>query len=109
MTTPETFLELTVVADTNDGDYMTEINKISEEDLKRFLPLFAAIQDSSFDHNWCTSYYERDPCPRSMYARFDSELIEEFDQLVPHGEYGVHTIDSIRVRLVQVLSNTEYV
>ena len=93
----KTYLE--VKADTNDGDYVCERTEISEADLERFMPLIKAIKKQrKKGHNWCTSDYGDEPPPEEMYESF-GELVDEFSEYVPCGEYGVHTIVSI-IKLV---------
>ena len=38
-------LELRIIADTNDGDYVTSINHVTEEELSRLRPMFKQIKD----------------------------------------------------------------
>ena len=87
--------EIVITADTNDGDYVTKISDITSEDLKRFTPLISEIAKRVNNHNWVTSEYGDDEDrPENMYSQF-AELVEEFREFVPHGEDGVHTIESI--------------
>lgn len=87
--------EIVITADTNDGDYVTKISDITSEDLKRFTPLISEIAKRVNNHNWVTSEYGDDEDrPENMYSQF-AESVEEFGEFVPHGEDGVHTIESI--------------
>jgi hypothetical protein len=102
-------LELTIVADTNDADYVTSERVIDQETLDRFMPVIEAIQQAHRQYNWETSEYAHGPSPESKYDSIDPDLIEDFnDEFVPYGEYGVHTITSIRVRRLVVLEETDY-
>jgi len=86
--------EIVIVADTNDADYITKISDITPDELERFRPLIAEIAKVKH-HNWDTSVYGDDEDrPEIMYSQFDA-LVEEFGEFVPHGEDGVHTIESI--------------
>ena len=88
--------EMTIIADTNDGDYVTEISEITMKAIERFKPLIKAIKKSKERHNFewgecCDDY------PEQYSKRFGEELLEEFTNYVPHGEYGIHTIESIYI------------
>lgn len=90
---------IVIKADTNDGDYVQESNSISDEDLKKFEPLIEAIKKTK-GHNWATADYAREPNPEKMYSQFDCELVDEFNDFVPRGENGVHTITAITIYTV---------
>lgn len=94
---------LIVVADTNDGDYITCISPITDEKLESFSKLINAIKQNG-SYNWSTSEYSDEPRPKEMYSEFGG-VVDDFGFYVPHGEYGVHTIDSIRV--VECVSDLE--
>jgi hypothetical protein len=89
---------LYVVADSNDGDCLTkETAGFTLEQIQKFLPLIEAIEKAR-RYNWYTAdRYEEvksESDPSELYPQF-KELVEEFDELVPWGEYGVHTITEI--------------
>jgi hypothetical protein len=87
--------EIVITADTNDADYITKISAITPDELERFTPLIAEIAKKAKHYNWDTSVYGDDEDkPEIMYSQF-AALVEEFEEFVPHGEYGVHTIESI--------------
>ncbi len=89
-------LYLEVVGDTNDADYISERTEITEDQLELIKPVIKAIKNSKIRHNWATSEYAREPHPSEMYKDVVTEdQIEEFEQYVPHGEHGIHTIKSI--------------
>ena len=100
-------LELTITADANDADYVRETQNITREQLDLFMPLIEGIKAKK-DYNWVTSEYGQDPRPEEMYSDIDAEVLEEFMDLTPRGEYGVHTITNIRLRKLIVLEETEY-
>lgn len=107
--------EITIRVDTNDADFDTSINKISEEELNKFRPLIAAIKkfkpyktkkndwEDKHHHNWpkgeCLREDLGEKSPYELYPEFSEELIEEFeDEWLPSGsDWGFHTIDSIEV------------
>jgi hypothetical protein len=86
--------EIVITADTNDADYVTKISDITPGELERFTPLIAEIAKVKH-YNWDTSVYgEDEDRPEIMYSQL-AALAEEFGAFVPHGEHGVHTIESI--------------
>lgn len=104
----ESILELTIVADTNDADYVSQVSVIAQEDLDRFMPVIEAIRDTDNQHNWETNEYSHGPRPESAYAELGEDLVEEFNEsFVPYGEHGVHTIAVIQIRELIVLSDKD--
>ena len=107
--------DIKIVADTNDADYVTQISSISDNKLQEFKSLIGAIKNFKpyttnrasglawmHSHNFPNSEY----APRTdlgelsvseLYSEFKEELIEEFKNYVPTGEYGIHSIVSIDV------------
>jgi hypothetical protein len=86
---------LIIKADTNDGDYIHTICKIDEKE-EALIRKVAKLLHSGH-HNWETSEY-CDERPEEMYKDvLTQEEIETFDEYVPYGEHGVHTIASIRI------------
>lgn len=108
--------EITIIADTNDGDYVTQVSEISEENLSFIKPLIAAIkkfksykakvEDSlgkftwTHHHNYPIGECRRDDLgeksPRELY-NFDEKIFDFFEGLLPYSEYGIYTIESIMV------------
>lgn len=96
-----------IQADTNDADYITGINILNEEDLPTILKVIAAIKDfdsrtrrGSGQYNWfCGNSYGRNRLgPREVYEDvLTEEEIEIFSEYCPHGEDGIHTIESVEV------------
>ena len=105
-----------VKADTNDADYVTKKSEITDEQIEQIKPIIAALQfrrdklneDSHKNwnqwlHNWETSEYGRLGDPHKMYVEtgiLTEEQVQIFDEYVPYGEYGVHTIESIEILVV---------
>lgn len=96
-----------IQADTNDADYITGINILNEEDLPTILKVIAAIKDfdsrtrrGSGQYNWyARDSYGRDrPGPREVYEDIlTEEEIETFEEYIPYGEDGIHTIESVEI------------
>ncbi|RJQ25033.1 hypothetical protein C4577_06520 [Candidatus Parcubacteria bacterium] len=107
--------DIKIVADTNDADYVTEISNISDKDLTKIKPLIAAIKafkpyktksDSGLNWTHDNNYPCGEHCPREdlgekypqeIYKGLDEEVFEIFEDLIPRGEYGIHTIKSIEI------------
>jgi len=104
-----------ITADTNDGDYITEISKISDKNLAKIKPLIAAIKafepykaqgksgtSWTHSHNYpCGEYSPRtdlgEKCPQDIYKGFTKDIFQILEDLLPYGEYGIHTIKSIEI------------
>jgi len=87
---------IVIEADYNDGDYIAQINEITDEELNKFLGLIQAIKKNKKGHNWETGE-NADSELTEQYPNFDPYLLKDFNYYVPHGEYGVHTITSIEI------------
>ena len=94
------YIEIT--ADHNDGDYLTNRNAITDEELKEYLPLIKEIKE-------CGGSWEIGDCAeetlREQYPEFDESLLDNFNFYVPSGEYGVHTITDIVI--LEVVNETK--
>lgn len=96
-----------VRADTNDADYIDNIQTLNEEDLPTILKVIAAIKEFDATHrrgsgqyNWyARDSYGRDrPGPREVYEDvLTEEDIEIFEEYIPCGEDGIHTIESVEI------------
>jgi hypothetical protein len=92
---------LIIQADTNDADYVYNIQYISDEEIKIIQKLVELIKTApkdryGFCHNWANSEYSSDPGPKEMYKLSDDEYYV-YDDYIPNGEHGIHTIKSIRI------------
>lgn len=106
--------DIKITADTNDADYVTEISQITDEDLNKIKPLIAAIKNFkaytvkidglkwTHDHNYPVGEYSPredlgEKHPREIYKGFSEEVFQIFEDLIPRGEHGIHTIESIEI------------
>ena len=101
-----------VTADTNDADYISEKNEITDEEIELIKPVIKAIkdytEDSSIKHqiwNWWVIYGSRkeNPTPQQLYVdtgKCSKEAFDRFSELVPYNEGGVHTIESVEIMVV---------
>lgn len=89
-----------IQGDTNDADYVSEMTDITEEELESIIPIIEAIKDCKEFHNWQNEY--DDITIEELYPQFfknGEELpeMEYFYELLPCGEYGIHSITEIKV------------
>lgn len=119
-------LYLEVKVDTNDGDYVTERNFITLEQLEQLKPLFEAvklfvpynIEIKGIEYTHCDNYPFRE-CVRSkrgqvsgrewygklIQNKISEDIINLFEgNFIPHSEGGFHTIKSIT--LLEVAAET---
>lgn len=105
--------EITITADTNDGDYVTQVSEISENDLSTIKPLIASIKrfkkykgysasgmPYTHHHNYPFGDCAREDLGEKTLSElydFDEEVFELFNDYIPYGEYGIHTIKSITI------------
>ena len=95
----KTYKLLIIKADHNDGDYLHSINEVSDADIQEILPVIEAIKEFGKSHNYNTSEYRDDePTASDEYGHLEG--FDLFDDYVPHGEYGIHTIKSIDILTV---------
>lgn len=95
---------LYVVADTNDADYITgEFPAVAEYDIQLIEKVSSVLKKGG--HNWVTSEYARvGESPEEMYADvLTPEEIDQFEDFVPYGEYGIHTIVTLELRKIEIL------
>lgn len=87
---------LTVEADYNDADYITQRRRISGSDLRKFLTLLDRVPRDHWDRGvrWENGEYTRGHAPQDM--GFTDEEQEFVDEYLPYMEdLGIHTITSI--------------
>ncbi len=108
------YYEITIVVDTNDADYSTQISKISKKHLDLIKPLIEQIKNFKpylVPVSWCTFGYVHnnnysvgdcfredlgEKSPRELYKATEEEF-ELFEEFLPWGEYGFHSIVSVEV------------
>ncbi len=86
-----------IKADTNDGDYVTSKNEITEELEKVIRKVCKVIKK---DQSWGTSEMleeDNDPQRWVKKGKLTEEEVEIFSYLAPSGEYGIHTIESVEI------------
>ena len=81
--------ELVIVADENDGDYVTEISKITPEELERLIPLVEKVKAN------CGAWPNGEQGDAADEYDWPEEDIEFFGRFVPYGQYGISGIESI--------------
>ncbi len=104
---------INIEADTNDGDYIQKLSEINEETLELIKPVIQAIEnfepyngiEASYmssgywvhDHNYPNGEYRRDDLgEKSSYELYGHiQGFDTFDELVPYGGNGIHSITEI--------------
>lgn len=89
-----------VKADTNDADYVYNIAKITDEQIKSIQPMIEAIKNCEYCSNYETNELVNDtPGAKEIYK--DVEGFDFFNNnYVPYGDPnypGIHTIESIEI------------
>ena len=88
-------LEITIIVDENDGDYLTEVSKITQKEFETVLPLIKAIKKN---HG---RYQVRDHVDgvkmTEMYPLFPVETHKDFEDMCPCPEYGFGSIESLTI------------
>lgn len=90
-----------IVGDTNDADYITEKTEITDEEILELKWILSRI--GSGDSNWNTRYEldENDAATIKYKDIFTNEQFTLMNKFVPSAEYGIHTIESVEILLVQ--------
>lgn len=107
---------LLVCVDTNDADYVERLKPITDEDLATLIPLIESIKQFKpystkkdglnweHTHNFpCGEILREDLGERGVEALYKehSDALQLFQEnYLPYGEYGCHTLKSIRVLTV---------
>ena len=87
--------ELSIRADTNDADYVTETTDVSQNQIDAMIPIIEMIKGRKH-YNWSDGEYSRlEEHPKKIYPELTEEAYEWFCEFLPHGEHGIHTIESI--------------
>lgn len=106
--------EITIVVDTNDADFRTQVNRITEEELATIKPLIEAIKEFKpykiktglgYDRSHQNNYPTQDCCREDLgqktvyeyYSEISEEVHELFQEFCPMDEHGFHTVESIHL------------
>ena len=99
-----------IKADTNDADYITSKNEITDDQIELIKPVIQAIKDfkpystktirwSDWTHD--NNYPNGECCRKDLGEKSAEELyghlkgFELFNDLIPGDEYGINTIEEI--------------
>lgn len=104
-----------IKVDTNDGDYVGSLKQITEEDLKKIMPLIEAIRnfepyttkitgkhifEDRHENNYpvgdCLRRDLGEKSPEELYD-FPKEIHDLFMGYCPSCEYGFHTIKEVKI------------
>lgn len=87
-----------IKADTNDGDYITNQSIITDEKIEQLKTALSKIKDSNYSLSWGTGdMLEEDNDPNILYPELTPAEFNLIENYIPHGEYGIHTIESIDI------------
>jgi len=83
-----------IEVDTNDGDYITSKNEITDEDIELLKPILEIIK--SKDGVYRTGEMGS---PRNTYSKIElsNKQIKLLGDYIPYGEHGFHTITRVYV------------
>ena len=93
-----------IAVDINDGDYVSHLVTISNEEFERFKPLIEKIKQfkpsEGNRHNFCVGDIfnpRHDKDPQELYG-IDDDTVEDFMETFElyGSEYGFHTITTIQ-------------
>jgi len=84
-----------VTADCCAADYVTKESRLTAGEVEDYVrPVVAILRTGQ---NWNISQMPG-PGPQDMYEGIvTEEQLRGFDELVPYGEYGVHSIDKVEI------------
>lgn len=87
-----------VEADTNDGDYVMEQTVITDEDINVVKNAIAKLNGIGSGLAWGKGDMREDNNdPHKIYPQLSDLEIDIINDISPHGEYGIHTIESIKI------------
>lgn len=94
------YVQICVVADTNDADYVTLIKPMSQDDIETITKWTAFLK--TVRGNWSTrAEYDEGELAEDVYADvFTPEEFKVISRYIPSSECGVHTIESVTLQEV---------
>ncbi len=94
-----------IKADFNDADYVTEKTEITDDQIEIIKTVVKAIKNSKEDCNWGSGEYcETETTPNEQYIEtgiLTQQQVDLFQGFVPCCEYGIHTIETVDILVVQ--------
>jgi len=92
---------LVIEADTDDGDYITSVNLVTQEQMKQYAIIIKAIEACPQRHNCIVDYAngierynsDKDKNAQSLYGNLPHW--KSFEEMLPRHEYlsyGIHTV-----------------
>ena len=91
-------IELICTVDTNDGDYETEINTITEQQIADYTPVWKRIAEIGY-----TWSYDIDAVRKKLEAEFGEELIEKVADYLLIPEYGESRLIELKIVVTQTV------
>ena len=90
-----------VIGDTNDGDYIIEKNPITDKQISQLKTIISKLTGgyNNWDTRW--EYADNNQLATQVYKDvLSKEDFQLMQQIIPYGEYGIHTIESIEILVV---------
>lgn len=87
-------LHIYVEVDTNDGDYVGDLNPASSEEVERFETLVHLSGDSLA--SWTEGECQVRP-NSEVYPQFSEDDLQFISEMMPFCEYGFHTVTEIKI------------
>lgn len=92
-----------IEGDTNDGDYVTEKTKISDDDILKLRNIISKLEREKLHGGgygksvrWETGEMQSKSL-EEQHPELSFEEIKFVNELCPHGEHGIHTIESVEI------------
>lgn len=91
--------EIAITVDTNDADYNTATNEISQEQLDKIMPLIKAIKNTKESYNFEYGDIAEQgwEFPIRYSDKFSKDVTELFLEFLPSTQNGFHTIERIEI------------
>ena len=108
--------QILIEVDTNDADYMSSANTITDKEIEEIKPVIEAIKNfkpyigtkpNYWKHRHHSNYPTGESCREDLGEKTAEELyghipgFETFDELLPCPDFGFHSISSIEI--IQIL------
>jgi hypothetical protein len=92
--------EIVITGDTNDGDYVTEITEISDEEIIRIKEILNKMPKKGYFIRYKTEEMGTDDQENSDYQHITYEEKQFLGRFLPYGDSnypGIHTIEDVYI------------
>jgi len=101
--------QVIITGDINDGDYITNVEDINDEQEKLILKIVSVISKKK-SHNWADEYddYDHITVKRKYEDELSEEEIDDFIDMLPTDENCViHTISTLKI--IEIAKETDLI